>query len=111
MRITLDLLKSSISRKGYIWFNDKPNIIGIRSSLDVPNVFNDFLCLSWRQSTMPSGLDIKSQQSWLNKNLFFDQNGQRLSEDGTAGNSTKFAIDSYLNSVGKERIKICGNIS
>src|SRR5690606_4080192 len=47
-----------------------------------------------------------SQQSWLNKNLFFDQNGQKLSEDGIIGTRTKFAINSYLNSVGKERLKI-----
>ncbi len=106
MRITLDLLKSSISKKGYTWFNDRPNIIGIRSSLDVPNAFNDFLCLSWIQPQMPNGLDARSQQSWLNKNLFFDQNGQKLSEDGNIGTGTKFAINSYLNSVGKERLKI-----
>ena len=55
---------------------------------------------------MPSGLDTRSQQSWLNKNLFFDQSGKRLSEDGSIGPGTKFDIDSYLSSVGKERLKI-----
>lgn len=106
MRITLEVLKSTISRKGYIWFGDRPNIIGIRSSIDVPNVFNDFLCLSWTQKEMPVGLNAKSQQSWLNRNLFFDQNGQRLVEDGVIGRGSRFALDQYEKEVGKERLRI-----
>lgn len=45
MNLSIDTLKTAISKKGYKWFNDRPNIIGIRSTLNVPDVFNDILCL------------------------------------------------------------------
>jgi len=45
MRITKDIIKSTIINKGYEWFENSPNLIGIRSTVDVPNVFNDFFCL------------------------------------------------------------------
>ena len=45
MRITKDIIKSTIINKGYEWFENSPNLIGIRSTMDVPNVFNDFFCL------------------------------------------------------------------
>jgi len=106
MRVTIEILKSTILKKGYMWFSDRPNIIGIRSSLDVPNVFNDFLCLSWIQGEMSKNLDPRSQQSWLNRNLFFDQNGSRLTEDGVIGRGTRFALDQYNKEVGRERLKV-----
>ena len=36
MNITIDLLKNTLSKKGYKWYDDRPNLIGIRSTLDVP---------------------------------------------------------------------------
>lgn len=45
MRITKELIKLTILKKGYKWYNDSPNLIGIRSKIDIPNVFNDFFCL------------------------------------------------------------------
>lgn len=45
MRITRELVKQAMIKKGYKWFTDQPNLIGIRSKIDVPNVFNDFFCL------------------------------------------------------------------
>lgn len=45
MNLTIDILKSAIQKLNYKWFYDRPNIIGIRSTLNVPDVFNDLLCL------------------------------------------------------------------
>ena len=41
MNITIDLLKNTFSKKGYKWQNDEPNLIAIRTNLQVPDVFND----------------------------------------------------------------------
>jgi len=41
MQITIDTLKKAIAKKGYKWFDDKPNLIGIRTNLQIPDVFND----------------------------------------------------------------------
>jgi hypothetical protein len=41
--LSVDTLKKVIQKKGYKWFTDRPNIIGIRSSLNVPEVFNDIM--------------------------------------------------------------------
>lgn len=45
MKLTIDTLKKTLTAKGYKWYTDRPNIIGIRATLDVPDVFNDLLCL------------------------------------------------------------------
>lgn len=45
MSLTIDRLKNTINKLNYKWFYDRPNIIGIRTTLQVPDVFNDFLCL------------------------------------------------------------------
>jgi hypothetical protein len=45
MNLTVDAIKQVIQKKGYKWFNTELNIVGIRSSMNVPNVFNDILCV------------------------------------------------------------------
>lgn len=45
MNLTIDVLKNAINKKRYKWYYDRPNIIGIRSTLNVPDVFNDILCI------------------------------------------------------------------
>jgi hypothetical protein len=82
MKITIDILKSTVLKKGYKWFDNAPNIIGIRSTMDVPNVFNDFLFIVWKQKAMPSGVN---KTDWLSKNLIKTES-------------------EYANLVGKERI-------
>lgn len=106
MTITIDKLKSTIEKKGYKWYLDRPNIIGIRSTLDVPDSFNDFLCVVSQSPEMPKGLDIKSQQSWLNKNGFVGLNGKPLVEDGKSGKNTNFAISELEKVSGKDSLKI-----
>ena len=105
MNITIDLLKSSISKLGYKWYIDRPNLIGIRTTLQVPDVFNDLFCLVWIQEIMPSGLSDTQKQDWLNKELFVGKNGVSLSVDGKFGENSNFALNSYNQSVGKERLK------
>jgi len=50
MNLDIHTLKSAIEKKGYTWYTDRPNIIGIRSALNVPDVFNDVLCISYPQN-------------------------------------------------------------
>lgn len=82
MKITINTLKSTIIKKGYKWFDDAPNIIGIRSTIDVPNVFNDFLFLVWKQKPIPNDAN---KSDWLSKNLIPSES-------------------EYLSLVGKERM-------
>lgn len=43
MNLSIEILKRSFANLGYEWSLNTPNIIGIRTTLDVPNVFNDFI--------------------------------------------------------------------
>ena len=109
MNITIDLLKNALSKKGYKWFTDRPNLIGIRSTLDVPDSFNDFFCLVYQIPQMPAGLDLKGQQKFLNTYGFKGANGKPLSEDGVAGKNTTFALEAYNKVAGQEVLKIYPN--
>lgn len=106
MRLNLEVLKSIIATKQYKWFSDRPNIIGIRTTLQVPDVFNDFLCLSFKQPEMPANYSTLNKQKWLNKWGFKGKDGKSLAEDGKAGTNTNFALAEYNNTVGNERLKI-----
>jgi hypothetical protein len=50
--ITIDSLKKTIQSLNYIWFEDKPNIIAIRTKLQVPDVFNDILCIVYKKNNI-----------------------------------------------------------
>lgn len=109
MNITIDLLKSVISKKGWKWFTDRPNLIGIRSTLDVPDSFNDFFCLVYQVPKMAKNIDLKSQQQFLNSWGFKGANGKSLVEDGVAGKNTTFALEQYNAVAGKETLRIFPN--
>lgn len=49
MEITIDSLKKVFKTKGFKWREDRPNIIGIRTNINVPDVFNDFLCVVYKE--------------------------------------------------------------
>jgi len=102
--ITIKSLKDTISALGYKWFTDQPNIIGIRTKLQVPDTFNDILCVVWTQRPMPSNLNPTEKQQWLNKNLFRDAEGKPLDEDGDFGPVSKGVLAEYESLVGKERL-------
>lgn len=50
MEINIQKLKEVIAKKNYKWFDGKPNIIGIRTTLSVPDVFNDVLCVVYTEN-------------------------------------------------------------
>lgn len=52
MNITLAKIKIVMALKGYKWFDDRPNIISIRSKMNVPNIFNDILLLSYQKANI-----------------------------------------------------------
>jgi hypothetical protein len=109
MTITIELLKSALAKKGYKWYTDRPNLIGIRSTMDVPDSFNDFFCLVYGVPQMTGGLDLKGQQQFLNSNGFKGSNGKPLIEDGVAGKNTTFALEQYNAVAGKETLRIFSN--
>jgi hypothetical protein len=106
MNITIESLKKTINKLGYKWYTDRPNMIGIRTTLDVPDSFNDFFCMIYSIPEMPSGLTLKGQQTWLNNWGFIGANGKRLTEDGISGRNTNYALEQYEGVKGKETLKI-----
>jgi len=105
MKLDIASLKTAIAAKGYTWFNDL-NLIGVRTTLQVPDAFNDFMCVIWTQSAMPAGLSPIDQQDWLNKNLFVGADGTALTLDGDFGPKSQYALAQYNAVVGKERLKV-----
>lgn len=104
MKIEIKTLKDTLTKKGYKW-DSSLNIIGIRTTLQVPDVFNDLICVIWKQKEMPANLVPADVQMWLNKNLYVGANGSALSLDGNIGPNTEFALANYKDTVGKERIR------
>lgn len=45
-----EVLERALKAKGYRWYEDKVNIIGIRTSDTTPNVFNDYLTITWKEN-------------------------------------------------------------
>lgn len=50
MTINVDTLKKTIAALNYKWFEDRPNIIGIRTKLLVPDAFNDLITVSYKEN-------------------------------------------------------------
>jgi len=50
MKISIKVLKDTLAAKGYKWLGDRPMIIGIRTKLDVPDSFNDFLAVVYPEN-------------------------------------------------------------
>lgn len=51
MQVTIESLKAAIARKNYKWFEDAPNLIGIRTALQAPDIFNDILAMVYKVGT------------------------------------------------------------
>jgi len=105
MQLTIQLITEAFAKKGYVWYSDRPNLIGVRSAMDVPNVFNDIFCLAWTQQRMPDGLTLKQRQNWLNRNFFGGRTGSKLVEDGFNGPDTKYALSRYNEAIGQQRFR------
>jgi len=48
MEITIQKIKDVLFKKGYKWIEEKPQIIGIRTNIQVPDVFNDIICVVYK---------------------------------------------------------------
>lgn len=48
MKVDINLLQAVIAKKKYQWFNDKPNIIAVRTNLQIPDVFNDPIFIAYK---------------------------------------------------------------
>ncbi|MBN8693509.1 MAG: hypothetical protein J0L69_09950 [Bacteroidetes bacterium] len=106
MKLTTDLFHTTIDRLKYKWFSDSPNLIGIRTTLQAPDIFNDFLCLVFKQPVIPSNYNVLQKQKWLNKWAYKGKDGKALAEDGKIGRNTNFALAQYNSDKNKERLKI-----
>lgn len=45
MRLNAEVLKKSLAAKGHKWFEGIPNLIGVRTTLNLPNQYNDVLAI------------------------------------------------------------------
>jgi len=106
MELTINTLKNSINKLGYKWYSDRPNIIGIRTTLQVPDVFNDFLCVVYTQPAMPAFNSVIEKQQWLNKWGYKGRDGKPLKEDNVAGANTNFALSKCNECAGREKQNI-----
>ena len=106
--ITIENLKKVVNKLGYKWYGDRPNLFGVRTTLDVPDSFNDFFCMVYSIPQMPT-MSLKEQQAWLNSWGFIGLNGVKLSEDGSPGKNTDYALSQYKLKVGTEVLKIYPN--
>lgn len=104
MQLNTSILKATFQKKSYTW-DPLINIVGIRTTLQVPDVFNDLLCVVWKQNQMPSLTAPMDIQNWLNSNLFIGKNGKPLTVDGDLGENTEYALANYRALVGTERFK------
>jgi hypothetical protein len=46
--ITAEQIKAAVIKKGYHWFDDKVNIVGVRTKDQTPDKFNDFITISYK---------------------------------------------------------------
>lgn len=50
MTLSEESIERTIKSLGYKWYTDRPNIIGIRSTLNVPDVFNDIMAFVYPEN-------------------------------------------------------------
>jgi hypothetical protein len=73
--ITIKGLKDSIANLNYKWFDDQINLIAIRTNLQVPDVFNDVMCVVYKKggvevletATITTEPGVAYQKKLLNK--------------------------------------------
>lgn len=104
-KLTTTLLKQSLGKMGYTWYGSQPNLVGIRTALGIPNVFNDVLTCSWVQPALPNGLPLKDQQQFLANWLYVGVNGLPIKADGLPGKNTDYALQQVMANAGTERLR------
>lgn len=104
MQLTPLSIKRAFAALGHRWSTTQPNIVGIRTALNVPNVFNDIIAAIFTQPPMPAGLLLVQQQAFLNAFSLYGRNGNPLAEDGKPGAQTSYALAQLAATVGTERL-------
>jgi hypothetical protein len=102
--ITAALLRQTVESKNFVWFDDQPNIIGIRTTQYEKNTFGDRLFCCWKQPNFPANSSIKEKQQFLIDWGYKGENGKPLVADGDEGANTKFALAQLSKDVGKDRL-------
>lgn len=107
MQLTIEKIKNALKKKKYKYYSDRVNIIGIRSNMDVPNIFNDMMVAIYIVPTLiPKNFSVLNKQKFLNSWKFVGMDGKPLKEDGDLGKNTQYAIDQFNLVAGKEVMKI-----
>lgn len=102
--INVQTLKNAFGKKGYAWPTTGPKLVGIRTTLNLPDVFNDVFIAVFNQPPLPATLGVVGVQNFLNLFGYRGKDGQRLKVDGDKGANTIFALDQYNRTVGQERM-------
>lgn len=104
MKIDIPAIQQVFQAKSYAW-DPQINLVGVRTTLQVADVFNDLMCAVWHQEVMPDGLTPAEKQNWLNINLFVGSDLKPLKVDGDFGPKSQYAMEQYLLVAGKMRMK------
>lgn len=105
MQLTSSSIKNAFAALGYKYSTTQPNIVGIRTTLDVPNMFNDVLAVVFTQPALAASLPLASQQTFCNAFGYVGKDGQPLTVDGIAGANTSYALEQLADTVGSERLR------
>lgn len=90
MNITIDTLKKTVASLNYKWFEDRPNIIGIRTTLLIPDIFNDILTVTYKENGLEK---MKAYCITTEPGVFYQKN--LLNPEGCAVVQPGQFIDSY----------------
>lgn len=124
MQLNPTNLKKSFAALGYSYSKTQPNIVGIRTALLLPDVFNDVLAVVWTQPAYVDRVQFKAKpsgdawtesekqqartadkQRFLNAFGYLGKNGLPLAVDGHPGGNTAYAEQQLAATVGTERMK------
>lgn len=108
MILTYDYFQDLFTRKGYKWYPDNINLIGIRSSIQAPNIFNDLFVVAFKVPIMPNSFlnRVDVQQHFLNVFGYRDLDGNILKEDGKMGANTLFALNKYKTEINTKKLMV-----
>jgi hypothetical protein len=109
MNLDINVLKAVIAKKSYKWFDDQPNIIAIRSNLNVSDIFNDILCIVYKKNgvetlytaTITTEPGVTYQKKLLNKDGCWVMMPAQMIDAYTIGLHQSKADHRCLRSTGK----------
>lgn len=102
--ITAAVLKDTIKNKGYKWFDNDLNIIGIRTTHYHNNTFEDRIFCCWKQPDFPSGSSLLQKQQFLIDWAYKGKDGAPIQADNVEGINTRIALNQLTLDAGKERV-------